>query len=248
MPNVIQCTTLGNFGRFGNQLWQYAFAKSYANATNSELQIPSDWIGRKLFKEINDPPISSWLPMTQLDQVPWGETNVDLYGYFQGKEFHSFLNADEVRKWFTFKDEWVERYRHTGEPYVALHMRRGDYLNIKHVFCVISDQSFYDAAEKSPYGNLPLAIMTEENPTPCPHAEAMGAGYLPDFFKLMNATAVFRSNSTFSWWAPFLANNKVYSPVVGNMVGDQYVPFVEGNHPKIFPGHTEDIYIKGYNA
>jgi hypothetical protein len=245
---VIQCTTLGNNGRFGNQLWQYCFAKALATRNGAELQIPEDWVGRKIFN-IVDEPIKQWLPQTSLDQVSINDVNVDLFGYFQDPAFHTILNDKDIRSWLTFQPKWLSLYDHFKQaPYTALHMRKGDYKNLQHVFCLVSDESYYKASEENGHFDLNLQIMTEENPTPCQHAKEIGAGFLPDFFKLMYATHLYRSNSTFSWWAGYLGNNDVYSPVVGNLVGLQTVPFVKGNHPKIFAGHSGDIYIKGYNS
>lgn len=245
---VIQCTTLGNHGRFGNQLWQYCFAKALAQKNGAELQIPEDWVGRQIF-QVNDEPIKQWLPQTGLDDVSFDAVNVDVFGYFQDPSFHSILNDQDIRSWLQFQPKWLNLYSHFKEtPYTALHMRKGDYKNLQHIFCLVDDESYYEAAKSNGHYNLNLQVMTEENPTICPQAESIGAGFLPDFFKLMYATHLYRSNSTFSWWAAFLGKSDVYSPVVGNLVGLQKVPFVKGNHPKMFAGHSGDIYIKGYNS
>jgi len=44
----ISMTTLGQFGQYGNQLFQYAAMKAYARENNLRLEIPEDWIGRKI--------------------------------------------------------------------------------------------------------------------------------------------------------------------------------------------------------
>jgi hypothetical protein len=245
---VVQCTCLGSFGRFGNQLWQYVYAKAYAKLINAQLQIPNEWVGRKIF-QIDEAGIERWCPQTDLDYVPQGEDNIDLFGYFQDLIFTSLLNNNDIRENLVFRPEWIKLYENkVTKPYTALHMRKGDYLNLAHVYCLVSDESFYKAAKDNGHFDYNLQVLTEENPASCPEADKIGAGFLPDFFTLMNSTYLYRSNSTFSWWAGFLGNCEVYSPVVNGLTGKNEVEFVKGNHPKIFSGHSGDILIKGYDC
>lgn len=63
--------------------------------------------------------------------------------------------------------------------------------------------------------------------------------WLEDFLKLYFAKTIFRANSSFSWWAAFLAPTaKVYSPVMNKQhiygvdgLEEIEVEFVEGNQP-----------------
>ena len=67
--NKVQVSCLGGMGRFGNQLFQYAFAKSYADKYNCILEIPSDWIGWKIF-ELEDSVIEKKLPKVTGPMLP----------------------------------------------------------------------------------------------------------------------------------------------------------------------------------
>lgn len=58
---VISMSSLGDLGRFGNQLLQYAFLKVCAKKTNSRMEC-SPWIGQTLFG-LEDAPISKRLPL-----------------------------------------------------------------------------------------------------------------------------------------------------------------------------------------
>jgi hypothetical protein len=135
---------LGGYGRFGNQLFQYAFLKAYADAYGCELQLPP-WVGNELFG-LTEPPVSVSLPAqveqnNHLEQAqpPKGAEYVDrdFRGYAQ---YHtSFYEpfADEMRQWFTP----VRSIRERLDPAVAflqgtadddravigIHLRRGDY-------------------------------------------------------------------------------------------------------------------------
>ncbi len=60
-PAVITMTGFGELGRFGNQVLQYAFLKSYATLHNiPNIQLPQ-WVGAGLFG-LNDAPVARALP------------------------------------------------------------------------------------------------------------------------------------------------------------------------------------------
>lgn len=60
-PSVITMTGFGELGRFGNQMFQYAFMKCYATRHGiSEIQVPS-WVGAGLFG-LADRPVQRALP------------------------------------------------------------------------------------------------------------------------------------------------------------------------------------------
>lgn len=61
-PNepVLTMSSLGKLGRFGNQLFQYAFLRICAKKSGAQVECPS-WIGQTLFGQ-NDAPISQRLP------------------------------------------------------------------------------------------------------------------------------------------------------------------------------------------
>src|SRR5689334_21725322 len=57
---VLTMSRLGQLGRFGNQLFQYAFLRICAEKTGSRVECPT-WIGETLFGH-QDAPISQRLP------------------------------------------------------------------------------------------------------------------------------------------------------------------------------------------
>lgn len=226
----VQISCLGKLGRFGNSLYQYAFARAYAEKLGAVLET-NDWVGRKLFKDINEPIIINPLPRVSKGAIPWGKTGFDFYGYYQSQECLDILNASKVREWYTFKDEWYKLFPYHF-PTVAF-LRRDDYVKkFKDYYCIVGRRSYLKAFEKFGINSTKVLWVTGENP-PCPEAEAIGAGFLPNFFTLMNADIFFRANSTFCLWAGFLGKGKVYSPVVNDLVGHNEVEFVYGNYPKI---------------
>lgn len=230
---IVQFSQLGKFGRFGNQLFQYAFARAYAERYDAELQTPH-WVGEKIFK-IEANPITKTLPRTEIDSVRFGRVNIDLFGYFQLPRFIDFLSTAKLREWFQFRDKWFEWFPKSDEFTVVAHLRRGDYeTKYSNVFCTVSRESYEKTIEdlelEDPYK---LLWLSEEDQK---HDGTLGSDlqFLPDFFEMINADILLRANSTFSFWAGFFnQEGKVYSPVVGDLVGEHTVPFVQGNHEKI---------------
>ena len=229
--NIVQMSCLGNFGRFGNQLFQYIFSKAYAKKHNAILQIPKDWIGRKIFKDVDTiEPITKKLPRTKLDIIPWGEVNLDIFGYLQFAEAYNYYSYSEIREWLQFKDEWIEMFPKILPYYIACHLRRGDYEKFSHIYCTISERSYIQALGVYGYSVKDTIWVSWEKARivkDCPY------DFLPDFFTLMNADVLFRANSVFSVWASILGNVKTFSPNVENKIGlDVDILFEPGNHNK----------------
>tara|TARA_R110000824_G_scaffold196744_2_gene380032 strand:- start:1127 stop:1882 length:756 start_codon:yes stop_codon:yes gene_type:complete len=234
----ISMSCLGNYGRFGNQLFQYAFAKSYAMKNGYELQIPKDWIGRALF-DIADPELRDSFAATGLDQRIEDQHSIDLHGFYQHQDFLNIMDSDTVRSFFKFKDVWVDMFPKVKPYYIACHLRRGDYVNNPH-FPVIHEKSYLDAVEKYGYSLDDIIFVGEEikqpNDTRNYSSDKSFHGnidFLYDFFLLLNADVLFRSNSTFGWWGSFLSKNKTFSPIIQGRQGEVAydIEFVEGNHP-----------------
>ena len=57
--------------------------------------------------------------------------------------------------------------------------------------------------------------------------DKIGFDFLEDFLKIYFAKKVFRANSSFSWWASFLSNAEIYSPILGEKVVYGYPDLVE---------------------
>ena len=227
--NIIQMSSLGRMGRFGNQLFQYAFAKTYAEKYDCVLEIPHEWIGRQIFN-IEDNALSAPLPKTGLDEINFGDVNIDLHGFFQHQKFLDIMNPVKVKEWFSFQDRWKSLFKKPKDFYVAAHIRHGDYVGGEK-YCTISEECYIHSCNEFGYDGEDLIIVSEEKRQP---GDPGNMDFLYDFFVLMEADILFRSNSTFGWWAGFLGNQKiVYSPNVQGKAGNHMinVDFVEGNYP-----------------
>lgn len=230
MNGIIQIRSLGSYGRVGNQLFQYAFARGYAEAIGAKLETPP-WIGQYLFEDVHDPLPSLDLPTLSVDEHPEGHTNVNLHGYFQYGKCFDYYTLDKVREWYTFREDLIEKY-YPANIDLAVHLRRGDYTTqYADTFCTVSLDSYRRAILEQGYNTDRLTVVSEINPTVTP---IEGAEWLEDFFTLNAAKVLFRANSTFSWWAGTLGNHQaIYSPVVEGLRGPRNdVKFIKGNHPR----------------
>ena len=242
MSRIIQFTSLGRFGRFGNQIFQYLFARAYAEKNDAILEIPS-WIGQKVFKNINHPKPSVKLPSTKLDKFPSG-VNIDIFGYCQKKEFIDILSESKIRECLQFQDKWVEYFK-VLKSIVVAHIRRGDYLDkYSNIFCVVSKKSYYDACDKFEIPRMyPDIVWRSEERQVKWRGLDDDLLFLPDFFEMMQCQYLLRANSTFSFWAGFFnTTGKVYSPVVEGQLGECDVEFVEGNCSKIVGCNPDFIF------
>ena len=233
---IIQFTRLGRFGRFGNQLFQYAFARAYTEKYNAILECPY-WVGEKIFKDVECRRPSCPLPMTKIDKIPWGEVNIDLYGYFQKKRFLNILSTNKLMEWFAFQNKWNNNLGRKREKLVA-HLRGGFPAKFTDGCAIINRDSYLNACNK--FGLEKESIFWVGGGYDI-HVEELE--FVPDFLTMVNAETLLRSNSTFSFWAGFFnTTGKVFSPVVGEKVGSSDVDFTEGNFPKLVP-HNDDMFF-----
>jgi hypothetical protein len=245
MAGVMQVSRLGAFGRWGNQLFQYCAAKAIARERNAELQVPSTWIGRLVF-DIPEPPIQAPFGNTPgcdplLNDIP---TDADLWGYFQNPEYYVLYSREDARAWLKLSPKWEGR-RHAGLGGVVAHWR--SYAGYEGHYCVVATRSYAVAAEQYRLGDYVTVSDVS------PHRGDMmpdEISFLTDFLALLDADVILRGNSTFSIWAAWLGRaTRVYSPVVGDLVGGPHlVSFVPGNASPILnfarncPGELGRIY------
>lgn len=168
---MITFSHLGWYGQLGNQLFQYATLRAVAESQGYELRIPMRFDAPKKKGLIELGPLSlACEPLTREDarrikyrykekgfgfdpgifDVPdW----TDLVGFFQSEKYFKHLRAELLRE-FTFRDpiaayasRYVEmvRLRAEGAALVAVHVRRGDYLEDSDRFRVLTE-SWYRSA------------------------------------------------------------------------------------------------------
>lgn len=211
-------------GRFGNQLFQYAFAKAYAEKLGTQLHL-APWIGQRLFQNLNDPPVEGALPDWDGSEL---RDNVTLVGYFQDQKSLDYYR-DRIRQLFVFRPEIAGRMTDWPEPATVFQLRRGDFVNSH--YPVIGIGSYEKCVQQ--YGlEGPYKTVCDDYSAPC---SIPGAEFLQDFWYLYKAKVLLRANSTFGWWAAAMSGGRVFSPIIEGVPGYKEhhdVPFVEGNWPR----------------
>lgn len=214
------------YARLGNAMFGYAHARALSEQTGRELRV-QPWIGEKIFT---------------LDGAshprPDGSEEV-LRGYFQNQQSLIYTRAD-CRRWFALKPE-IEAATARIQPQMPhVHLRRGDYASAG--YPLIGIEAVEAAMEQYGYGDEAYVVVTDDvkNPEIC---------MVSDFVRLMRAPALFRANSTYSWWASVLSHGRVFSPVITGLAGGiehDNVPYVEGNWPKCADGldFVTDLHLK----
>jgi SAM-dependent methyltransferase len=233
--DFISMSTLGHFGQFGNQLFQYAALKAYANRHKVQVEIPEDWPGRKVFLDCNDAVISQ-APREQKmieGEVPFWDNgelkNCDVKGYFQ---YHTrFHNKDFFRSLFRFKPELedalatlLKEVRQQASTLVAIHIRMGDY-NIPSRSHNIAPTKWYLDWLKENWDKLDNPILfvasddidkVRDDFREYDPQTFKGKNFLTDYYILAHSDILLTSNSTFSFTAAMLNEDckfgKFYRP------------------------------------
>ncbi|MBD2124671.1 alpha-1,2-fucosyltransferase [Trichocoleus sp. FACHB-262] len=251
---VITMSTLGQHGRFGNQLFQYAFLKIYAQKYNLQVETP-DWIGRYLFG-CDDPLLARQLPM--LLEPPQGiaaehllntETpyeNIDFFGNFIYHTKHYSKYKEYLRSLFQPVAEvksqilsGLSELRSRGNTIVGLHLRRGDFSKSQGSFFVAPNvwyqewlQTIWPTLDKpmlfiaSDELDNVISDFAEYQPitTGQLEIELPEATFYPDFYLLSQCDIVAISNSSFSF-AACLLNLRSREFLRPNPATQSLVPF-----------------------
>ena len=235
MTKVVEVSLAGGLG---NRMFQYAFARSYAERHGFELHTPP-CILQKIF-QIDDPPADKNFPVVGGDHslngfsfglgAHDGEHDITLSGMRQHQQELTYTRGD-AKRWFKLRPEMEELVKNVPSMEVVANLRRGDYTYSCNPFVVISEQSYLDACDQ--YGidkskvyfldgetHYRIPEIPVESPWVNLNAEEQGKlgnnarlDFLPDLALIMRARIILRSNSTFSWWAVTLGNSeRVFSP------------------------------------
>tara|TARA_A100001201_G_scaffold132873_3_gene119740 strand:+ start:270 stop:1115 length:846 start_codon:yes stop_codon:yes gene_type:complete len=187
---VIGFNHIGTIGRFGNQMFQYAALKGIAANRGFEYTIPPedpriqiDNYG--LLEAFNLETNIGWVETTNTVQEKFFHFDQDLFdncpdnsslhGFFQSEKYFKHIEED-IRKDFTFKDNWLEpceQFRsQMGEEVIFLHVRRGDpgladkrgfkwaYVNLQHQHPV-QPIEYYEKALAEFDDSLPVVVFSD---------------------------------------------------------------------------------------
>jgi hypothetical protein len=230
-------------GRFGNQMFTYAYARGYAERYGAEFQC-EPWIGSKIFLIDDKPVTDSDLPRRDENTITPGEADICIRTYAQNQQCVTYTR-DHVKSWFVLRPEIETMLRECIErASLVAHRRAGDYFG--YGYPVVSTAAYLNACERFGLPASQLQFVTEETALELEPFQQW-APFLPDFYRLMTADVLLRGNSTFSWWAATLGNHsRVFSPVIDGLEGgrEHDCEFREGNSARFCNLHfVTDLHL-----
>jgi len=224
---MISMSTIGKNGRLGNQMFQFAALKGIARNRNLDYMLPPS-------NDINEYQDHRLLTLFEMENVPVGITYhtqtirqkdftfdenlfntcpdaVELFGHFQSEKFFAHIR-EELLKDFTFKNS--NSMSVPEGDYVAIHVRRGDYLkeiNLNyHPTC--SAEYYKEAMSKFEQGTK--FVVLSDDLEWCREQDFFagcefwqGTDLAHDMYVMTKAKHNIIANSTFSWWGAWLNNN-----------------------------------------
>lgn len=212
-------------GRFGNQLFQYAFLRTTAQRLDTKFYCPK-WLGDKIFllddKDERENEVGN-LQITykerrkgkRFDKKSLNiEDGTKIDGWFQSEDY---FDQDKVRKWYTFNEDIIssvrEKYKDIDfSESVGIHLRFGDKVN--NLKFVIPQLQFYRKALSYIKYNKHILVFSDEILKAKELLGNMGQNYIyisnnkdyEDFYLMTHCHDFISSTSTFSWWAAYLNN------------------------------------------
>lgn len=231
-------------GGLGNQLFQYAFGKvlvsygkkvayhnsDYNNAAELKKQWPRLYRMDKFHTDITLSPLlrqgnikDRIFDFVGRKYIPPKEGDYNYLGYWQCADYYYDVR-DDMKKAFTLKEEYeTDEYKKwrdkiTSEPSVAMHVRRGDYMELNRRGrprnWELPKAYYFKAVSMAPKGSL--FIFSDEIDwckkvfKPEYFSRELYFVHLEDYLDfslLRHAQHLIISSSTFSWWAAFLKDS-----------------------------------------
>lgn len=230
---MIGFTNLGNYGRLGNQMFQYAALRGIANQNSFSWVVPEQEKFKNtyhsttnifecfellearsnmqdvVFEELIHENASS----NRLDEKIFYSCpdNVDLLGYFHSRRYFTSI-TNVIRKEFTFinKKNPVDL-----KNYISLHVRRDDYVGWFESICPQQNAEYFINSLELFDKKFPVIISSDDINWCSQQEFFQGKRFIfsefnayEDMLIMSNASGNIISNSTYAWWGAFLSKNK----------------------------------------
>lgn len=145
-------------------------------------------------------------------------------GYYQS---HHYLDPDFIAKIYeVLSRRVVKPIIQVGARDVAIHLRRGDFLNFQQIFRCFTEQHYLRGLsileEEAPIGKVYVfsddfeAIASELDVISAKYevVKVYGNSVVQDIVQMAQFSRFVLANSTFSWWAAFMAESRTAVRVV----------------------------------
>lgn len=231
---MITFSKLGNWGRLGNQMFQYAMLYNVAKKNNYELWYPHDYYENGImltecFSGVvkNDKGPDTLGPVYK--ETGW-EYNPDVFEQPDGTEFFGYFQnpmyfagvEDDIRKQFSFHPEILKHGDDLltklpkDKTIVSLHIRRTDYLHLNALYTFL-DMGYYGACLDKHDPATTLVLVFTDDPNWCIYnlklnhkfvvVDTRDRGSIGPYIELYMMTKCdvnIMANSSFSWWGSWL--------------------------------------------
>jgi hypothetical protein len=224
---MITFSRLGKYGRLGNQMFQYASIIGIAKKAGYDYCFPLDRTRLGEIFNVTAKNLLYRLPNTRLINYNLHKfepnffnlpDEIDYGGFFQSEKF--FKHCEEfIRNEFTFKSN-IEKIVQTTvkkEPYVAIHVRRTDYLKLQDCHPCPTLEWYSKAMEMFP--DSKFMVFTDDKEWCLDNFDKTKCIISPffkeeeDLYAMTQCVGHIIANSTFSWWGAWLAKSpKVVAP------------------------------------
>lgn len=222
---MISFSKLGNHGRLGNQLFQYAFLRTQSERLGVKFYCPK-WIGDEIF-DLKDKDIRAdrLEGVSKFYEEPFAkdydridlniQDNTDITGYFESEK--NFDNT-KVKTWYSFKKEKIasvkEKYKNIDfSRSVGIHLRLGDKLLDYRMYVLRLDYYLKALLNMDPCDNL--LVFSDDIDMAEKFFERAGLNFIfmkhnkayEDLYLMSQCRDFICGASTFSWWGGWLNSN-----------------------------------------
>jgi hypothetical protein len=228
-------------GGLGNQLFQYSIGRAIAHRTHDDLYLRVVHIGRQFMLDkfnlsgiYSAPSNEQQLHFITEQTFPFdprivNESNCFLRGYWQTEKYFTDIR-DILLKEITLRERPSSAYNtmksNMGDNSVCIHVRRGDYLGLEHIYAQIPIDYYINAVrelDNRTGSNIYYHIFSDDMKwcaeTLVTHLNAVfpdkiflpgeihGANAWETLMVMASCKHFIVTNSTFSWWGAWLGQS-----------------------------------------
>ncbi len=223
-------------GGLGNRLFEYAFARAYAEKYGFELRCETCVLDQIFDLPANAPATRDDLRVCGTEYLEeWdGLGEITIRGMAQHQKNLDLYSRAKVCEWFRLRPQFSQWDAQVPAMDLIANLRLGDYTYACNPFVWISKESYVDCCNQFGLDKSKLYFLDGEQhyriaqvPVERPWDQLSDAekgktsglsartDFVPDLLLMMKAKVLIRSNSTFAWWAAALGHNeRVFSPDV----------------------------------